>query len=191
MPDLAIARQTSSGGRNAGQRISAARPWMCMEFFEPPTIWFSLAERYPLVMWTGLLPNASRTSSRPFANRARLRTTSADGVLSISARAATSEAVSSSREKCAESIISTSHFSEFFGVHQGRIEGFAGVILVRLSRDADDFGKSPAELFDGMPATVGMRFHKRHSEVHDFESQIDVHFVCSSSRMRTARSVRF
>src|SRR5437773_5018053 len=143
-------------------------------------------------MWTGLFPNARRTSSRPSANRARLRTTAADGVLSIPARAAISEAVSSSREKCAESIISTLQFSQFFfGVDQGRIEGFAGVILVRLRRYADDFGKSPAELFDGMPAAVRMRFHKRHSEVHDFESHIDVHFVCSSSRMRTARSVRF
>src|SRR6058998_241523 len=142
-------------------------------------------------MWTGLFPNARRTSSRPSANRARLRTTSADGVLSISARAAISDAVSSSREKCAESIISTSHFSEFFGVDQGWIEGFARVILVRLSRYADDFGKSPAELFHGMPAAFRMRFHKRHSEVHDFESHIDVHFVFPSSRMRTARSVRF
>src|SRR2546422_1654587 len=139
----------------------------------------------------GWLPSATRTSSKPSASRTRLRTTSADGVLSIPARAATSEAVSSSRDKCAESIISTSHFSEFFGVDQGRIEGFAGVILVRLSRYADDLGKSPAELFDGMPAAVRMRFHKRHSEVHDFESQIDVHFVFPSSRIRTARSVRF
>src|SRR5437667_9749904 len=142
-------------------------------------------------MWTGLLPNASRTSSRPSANRARLRTTSADGVLSVPARAATSEAVSSSREKCAESIISTSHFSDFFGVDQGWIEGFAGVILVRLRRYADDFGKSPAELFDGMPAAARLRFHKRHGEVHDFESHIDVHFVFPSSRIRSARSVRF
>src|SRR5439155_23836926 len=114
-----------------------------------------------LVMWTGLLPNASRTSSRPSANRARLRSTSADGVLSIPARAATSEAVSSSREKCAESIIWTLQFSQFFfGVDQGWIERFAGVILVRLSRYADDFGKSPAELFDGVPAAVRLRFHK-------------------------------
>ena len=44
---------------------------------------------------------------------------------------------------------------------QGRIERFAGVFLVRLSRYADDFGKSPAELFHGMPAAVRMRFHKR------------------------------
>src|SRR5436190_20323073 len=108
-------------------------------------------------MWTGLFPHASRPSSRPSANRPRLRTTSADGVLSIPARAATSEAVSSSREKCAESIISTSHFSEFFGVDQGRIEGFARVIFVRLRRYAGDFGKSAAEVLDGVPAAGGMR----------------------------------
>src|SRR5438093_11696005 len=119
-------------------------------------------------MWTGLFPNASRTSSRPSAKRARLRTTSADGVLSIPARAATSEAVSSSREKCAESIISPSHFSEFFGMDQGRIEGFARVILVRLRRYADDFGKSPGELLHGMPATCRMRSRNRESEGDGF-----------------------
>src|SRR5437879_11252655 len=103
-------------------------------------------------MWTGLFPNARRTSSRPSAKRARLRTTSADGVLSISARAATSEAVSSSREKCAESIISALHFSQFFfGVDQGRIEGFAGVILVRSRRHADAVGQRPAEIFHVLP----------------------------------------
>src|SRR5204862_7370795 len=127
-------------------------------------------------MWMGLFPNATRTSSRPSANRPRLWATSADGVLSIPARAAISEAVSSSREKCAESIMSTLQFSQFFfGVDQGRIERFAGVFLVRLSRYADDFGKSLAELFHGMPAAVRLRFHQRHSEVHDFESHIDVH----------------
>src|SRR2546426_917920 len=125
-------------------------PYFCRIFAGPIRLSYISQSRF----------RASRTSSRPSAKRARLRTTSADGVLSIPARAATSEAVSSSREKCAESIISPSHFSEFFGVDQGRTERFARVILVRLSRYADDFGKSPAELFDGMPATVGMRFHK-------------------------------
>src|SRR2546428_9077281 len=143
-------------------------------------------------MCTGLFPNASRTSSKPSANRARLRTTSADGALSIPARAAISDAVSSSREKCAESSISTLHFSQFiFGVDQGGIERFARVILVRLSRSADDFGKSPAELFDSVPAAVRLRFHKGHRKVHDFETEIVVHLVSSSCRIRSARSVRF
>jgi len=59
------------------------------------------------VTWIGLFPRAARTSSRPVANRKRFRIVSAEGVLSMPARAATSEAVSSSSEKCSDNIISS------------------------------------------------------------------------------------
>src|SRR5437773_2032848 len=138
-----------------------------------------------------LFPNARRTSSRPSANRTRLRTASGDGVLSIAARAATSEAVSSSKEKCAVIIITTLPFSQrFFGVDQGWIHGFARVILIRSSRDTDNLRKSCADVFGRVQATARLRFHEGHGQVYDLESDIDVHLAsfidgCALSGLRS------
>src|SRR5262245_55813063 len=93
-------------------------------------------------------PSAMRTISKPSASRTRLRTTSADGVLSIPARAATSEAVSSSSEKCAVIIIARLPLSQrFFGTDQGWIDKPAHLILMGLSRYAHDLGKNLADVF--------------------------------------------
>src|SRR2546426_3837338 len=140
----------------------------------------------------GWLPSATRTSSKPSASRTRLRTTSADGVLSIPARAATSEAVSSSSEKCGVIIISRLPLSHrFFETDQGWIDRPAHLILMGLSRDADDLGKSLADVFGCVEAAAPLRFQERHGQVHDFESDIDGHLDSSNDRIAVARSVKF
>src|SRR5436309_8458523 len=85
-----------------------------------------------MVTWMGWFANAARTGSRPSANRDRLGITSLGRVLSRSARVATSEATSSSREKCVESIICTPCLSyqeeclqsrDFGSKHRGDVAG--------------------------------------------------------------------
>src|SRR5437867_12541218 len=106
-----------------------------MDFFEPPTNRFNRGERYPLFTSIGLLRRAARTSSRPSANRTRFRIASAGGVLSMPARAATSDAVSSSNEKCFDSIMG---LQRLLDLNQSRIQGLSSVLLVCLDSSLDD-----------------------------------------------------
>ena len=85
--------------------------------------------------WIGLFPRAARTSSRPVANRKRFRIVSAEGVLSMPARAATSEAVSSSSEKCSDNIIS---LKRLLDLDQSWIQRLSRVLMVCLDTCPDD-----------------------------------------------------
>src|SRR5438034_11842100 len=62
-----------------------------------------------------------------------------------------------------------------------------------LSRDADDLGKSLAEVFGCVEAAAPLRFQERHGQVHDFESESDIdgHLDSSNDRIAVARSIKF
>src|SRR5213594_3612784 len=79
----------------------------------------------------------------------------------------------------------------FFETDQGWIDRPAHLILMGLSRDADDLGKSLADVFGCVEAAAPLRFQERHGQVHDFESDIDGHLDSSNDRIAVARSVKF